>query len=89
VINKGNTCPKSPSPPKDLPKETVECALGWTYSTNGTGRYYILSSDGTIWYWKVPTGSDNIDPAVLISTLVGFISGGILGGIFIKRLVVS
>jgi hypothetical protein len=85
VINKGNICPTSSSLPKKLPGETAECALGWTQSANGVGSYYALLSDGTVWYWEVPIGSDTISIMVLISTIIGFILGVIIGIVFIKR----
>jgi hypothetical protein len=85
MINKSNICPTSPSPPRDVPEETVECALGWTQSVNGAGGYYVLLSNGSVWYWKAPTGSDTISAIVLISTLIGFIIGVVAGIVFMKR----
>jgi len=68
-----------------VPEETVECALGWTQSVNGAGGYYVLLSNGSVWYWKVPTGNDTISAIVLISTLIGFIIGVVAGIVFMKR----
>ncbi len=77
-FEKGQACPVHGSLPKEPPETFVECALGSYMSIVWSARYYALLQDGTIWFWRYPTGSDTFGMQGFLGSIglaVGFMAG--------------